>query len=123
MPRVWTGKEDIRGITKTARAAVCYSPLEISYRRNSGSPMFFVRLKIVWFTCFFSSRSQSLKLLSIMAAIRLEDEPDNIESTLTLALMDPKATASTNKSITADPLASSSWDKVVGFTHRKFTKL
>ncbi|XP_057771722.1 protein ROOT HAIR DEFECTIVE 3-like [Salvia miltiorrhiza] len=75
MPRVWTGKEDIRGITKTARAA-------------------------------------SLKLLSIMAAIRLEDDADNIESVLTLALMDPKAAASTNKSITADPLASSSWEKI-----------
>lgn len=23
MPRVWTGKEDIRGITKLARSAVC----------------------------------------------------------------------------------------------------
>lgn len=47
-----------------------------------------------------------------MAAIRLEDDADNVESTLTLALMDPKTAASTNKSITADPLASSSWDKV-----------
>ncbi|XP_042024021.1 protein ROOT HAIR DEFECTIVE 3 homolog 1-like [Salvia splendens] len=75
MPRVWSGKEDIRGITKTARAA-------------------------------------SLKLLSIMAAIRLEDDADNIENLLSLALMDPKAAASANKSITADPLASSSWDKI-----------
>lgn len=23
MPRIWTGKEDIRAITKTARSAVC----------------------------------------------------------------------------------------------------
>ncbi|XP_047961737.1 protein ROOT HAIR DEFECTIVE 3 homolog 1-like [Salvia hispanica] len=75
MPRVWTGKEDIRGITKTARSA-------------------------------------SLKLLSIMSAIRLEDDGDNIESLLSLALMDPKAAASGNKSITADPLASSSWEKI-----------
>lgn len=83
--------------------------------------IFFIRLKIVWFCCIlFSSRGQSLKLLAIMSAIRLDDEADNIESTLTLALMDPKAAASTNKSITADPLASSSWDKVVSFTHRRF---
>ncbi|KAL7140299.1 hypothetical protein ABFS83_09G111900 [Erythranthe nasuta] len=75
MPRIWTGKEDIRAITKTARSA-------------------------------------SVKLLSIMAAIRLDDEADNIESTLSLALVDPKAAASTNKSISADPLASSTWDKV-----------
>ncbi|XP_042052423.1 protein ROOT HAIR DEFECTIVE 3 homolog 1-like [Salvia splendens] len=75
MPRVWTGKEDIRGITKTARSA-------------------------------------SLKLLSIMSAIRLEDDADNIESLLSLALMDPNAAASGNKSITADPLASSSWEKI-----------
>ncbi|KAL0319386.1 UNVERIFIED_CONTAM: protein ROOT HAIR defective [Sesamum angustifolium] len=75
MPRVWTGKEDIRAITKTARSA-------------------------------------SLKLLSVMAAIRLDDHADNIESTLSLALLDPKAAASTNRSISADPLASSSWNEV-----------
>ncbi|KAL2243237.1 protein ROOT HAIR DEFECTIVE 3 homolog 1 [Sesamum indicum] len=75
MPRVWTGKEDIRAITKTARSA-------------------------------------SLKLLSVMAAIRLDDHADNIESTLSLALLDPKAAASTNRSISVDPLASSSWNEV-----------
>ncbi|KAF2302858.1 hypothetical protein GH714_009534 [Hevea brasiliensis] len=42
MPRVWTGKEDIRTITKDARSA-------------------------------------SLKLLSVMAAIRLDEKPDKIE--------------------------------------------
>ncbi|KAG8380094.1 hypothetical protein BUALT_Bualt07G0157900 [Buddleja alternifolia] len=75
MPRVWTGKEDIRAITKTARSA-------------------------------------SLKILSIMAAIRLDDDADNIENTLSLALVDPKAKASTNRSVSADPLASSSWDQI-----------
>ncbi|KAK4427337.1 protein ROOT HAIR defective [Sesamum alatum] len=75
MPRVWTGKEDIRAITKTARSA-------------------------------------SLKLLSVMAAIRLDDHTDNIESTLSLALLESQAAASTNRSISADPLASSSWDEV-----------
>ncbi|KAK6148718.1 hypothetical protein DH2020_016243 [Rehmannia glutinosa] len=75
MPRVWTGKEVIRAITKTARSA-------------------------------------SLKILSVMAAIHLDDDADNIESTLSLALVDPKAAASTNRSISVDPLASSSWDEV-----------
>ncbi|KAH9713397.1 protein ROOT HAIR DEFECTIVE 3 [Citrus sinensis] len=76
MPRVWTGKEDIRGITKLARSA-------------------------------------SLKLLSVMAAIRLDDETDNIESTLTLALVDSPSNAATNRSITNhDPLASSTWEQV-----------
>ncbi|KAI3455556.1 hypothetical protein Pfo_012219 [Paulownia fortunei] len=75
MPRVWTGKEDIRAITKTARSA-------------------------------------SLKLLSVMAAIRLDADADNIESTLSLALVDPKSAASTNRSISVDPLAASSWDEV-----------
>ncbi|KAK6128020.1 hypothetical protein DH2020_038223 [Rehmannia glutinosa] len=75
MPRVWTGKEDIRAITKTARSA-------------------------------------SLKLLSVMAAIRLDDDADSIENTLSLALIDPKSGAATNRSISGDPLASSSWDEV-----------
>lgn len=76
MPRVWTGKEDIRAITKTAR-------------------------------------SSSLKLLSVMAAIRLDDEADSIEKTLALALVDSKGSASTNKSFpSVDSLASSTWDEV-----------
>ncbi|CAM8993548.1 unnamed protein product [Rhodiola kirilowii] len=76
MPRVWTGKEDIRGITKNARVA-------------------------------------SLKLLSVMAAIRLEDEPDNISKTLSAVLVDSSGAASSNRSITmGDPLASSKWEEV-----------
>ncbi|XP_022844460.1 protein ROOT HAIR DEFECTIVE 3-like isoform X1 [Olea europaea var. sylvestris] len=74
MPRIWTGKEDIRAITKTARSA-------------------------------------SLKLLSVMAAIRLDDEADTVENKLSLALLDPKA-GTTNKSSSMDPLASSTWDEV-----------
>ncbi|XP_027334316.1 protein ROOT HAIR DEFECTIVE 3 isoform X2 [Abrus precatorius] len=77
MPRVWTGKEDIRAITKTARTA-------------------------------------SLKLLSVMAAIRLDDDDsDNIEKILAVALVDSSASSVTNRSITVvDPLASSSWEQV-----------
>ncbi|XP_057505001.1 protein ROOT HAIR DEFECTIVE 3-like [Actinidia eriantha] len=77
MPRVWTGKEDIRAITKMARSA-------------------------------------SLKLLSVIAAIRLDDDDDdNIEKTLAVALVDTRSGATTNKSITSDdPLASSTWAEV-----------
>ncbi|XP_023642602.1 protein ROOT HAIR DEFECTIVE 3 isoform X1 [Capsella rubella] len=76
MPRVWTGKEDIRAITKMARSA-------------------------------------SLKLLSVMAVIRLNDELDNIEKTLTLALFNSTSNNTTSKSIsTIDSLASSTWEQV-----------
>ncbi|KAF7843484.1 protein ROOT HAIR DEFECTIVE 3-like [Senna tora] len=77
MPRIWTGKEDIRAITKTAR-------------------------------------SSSLKLLSVMAAIRLDDEDaDNIEKTLAVALVDSSGSAVKDRSIAVvDPLASSTWEKV-----------
>ncbi|KAL6005921.1 Cell wall protein rhd3 [Asimina triloba] len=76
MPRVWTGKEDIRAITKTARSA-------------------------------------SLKLLSVMAAIRLDDNADNIDKTLSLTLGEPGSSGVTNRSVTSlDPLASSTWEEV-----------
>ncbi|PKI43966.1 hypothetical protein CRG98_035642 [Punica granatum] len=78
MPRVWTGKEDIRAITKTARSA-------------------------------------SLKLLSVMAAVRLDNEVDNIEKSLSLALLDSKSGSTvTDRSIISqgDPLASSTWEEV-----------
>lgn len=48
-----------------------------------------------------------------MTVIRLGDETDNIEKTLTVALMDPTKNETSKKSITAsDPLASSTWDEV-----------
>ncbi|XP_057978445.1 protein ROOT HAIR DEFECTIVE 3 isoform X1 [Malania oleifera] len=76
MPRIWSGKEDIRAITKTARSA-------------------------------------SLKLLSVMAAIRLDDDADGIENTLSLALVDTTSSSTTSRSTTSfDPLASSTWEKV-----------
>ncbi|KAK1362827.1 Protein ROOT HAIR DEFECTIVE 3-like [Heracleum sosnowskyi] len=75
MPRIWTEKEDIRAITKTARAA-------------------------------------SLKMLSVMSAIRLDDETDNIENTLALALVDSNSGSASNKAGSLDALASSTWEKV-----------
>ncbi|KQK08393.1 protein ROOT HAIR DEFECTIVE 3 [Brachypodium distachyon] len=76
MPRVWTGKEDIKAITKTARSA-------------------------------------SMKLLSTMAAIRLDEDVDNIDNTLSLALVDSARPGTTDRSIQSlDPLASSSWERI-----------
>ncbi|KAJ9168585.1 hypothetical protein P3X46_020087 [Hevea brasiliensis] len=79
MPRVWTGKEDIRTITKDARSA-------------------------------------SLKLLSVMAAIRLDEKPDKIENVLFSSLMDGSVAVSSSQDrsvgATSDPLASSTWQQV-----------
>lgn len=48
-----------------------------------------------------------------MAVIRLEDELDNIEKTLTLALVNSTSNNATSKSIsTIDSLASSTWEQV-----------
>ncbi|CAN6545844.1 unnamed protein product [Malus baccata var. baccata] len=79
MPRVWTGNEDIKSITKDARTA-------------------------------------SLKLLSTMAAIRLDEKPDNIENVLVSSLVDGTGTVSSSQNRklgpSTDPLASSSWEEV-----------
>lgn len=57
---------------------------------------------------------QSLKLLSVMAAIRLDDgDTDDIEKTLAVALLDSPSSAVKDRSITTvEPLASSSWEQV-----------
>jgi hypothetical protein len=54
-----------------------------------------------------------MKLLSTMAAIRLEEDGDNIENTLSVALVDASRPGTTDRSIQlSDPLASSSWERV-----------
>lgn len=58
---------------------------------------------------------QSLKLLSVMAALRLDDDDSGeIDSTLSSALLNiPSSSNTKDRSIVAtDPLASSSWEKV-----------
>ncbi|KAI0516348.1 hypothetical protein KFK09_009020 [Dendrobium nobile] len=75
MPRVWTGKEDVRMITKDARAA-------------------------------------ALKLLSVMAAIRLDDKTDNIEKILNSSLLDSQASIEKGIKSSADPLASATWPEI-----------
>ncbi|XP_045804709.1 protein ROOT HAIR DEFECTIVE 3 homolog 2 isoform X2 [Trifolium pratense] len=79
LPRVWTGNEDIRAITRDARSA-------------------------------------SMKLLSDMAAIRLDEKPDNIERVLDLSLINKTSAAAssqyTDREVSMDPLASSTWEEV-----------
>ncbi|GKV00869.1 hypothetical protein SLEP1_g13481 [Rubroshorea leprosula] len=59
-----------------------------------------------------TARTASLKLLSIMAAICLDDTADNIEYILSLALVDTKNNASDKSITTADPLAASTSEQV-----------
>jgi len=47
-----------------------------------------------------------------MAAIRLEEDSDKIENTLSLALVDSGNTAGTRSIQSVDLLASSSWEEV-----------
>ncbi|KAL3851566.1 hypothetical protein ACJIZ3_013448 [Penstemon smallii] len=78
MPRVWTGKEDIKAITKEAR-------------------------------------SESLKLLSAMAALRLDERKDSIEKVLFSSLIDetePILLRNRGIGVSGDPLASSTWEEV-----------
>ncbi|XP_061366903.1 protein ROOT HAIR DEFECTIVE 3 homolog 2 [Gastrolobium bilobum] len=79
LPRVWTGKEDIRAITRDARSA-------------------------------------SLRLLSDMAVIRLDEKPDHIEGVLHSSLIDKSGAAAssqyTSREALVDPLASSTWEEV-----------
>ncbi|BFG28353.1 hypothetical protein CerSpe_146270 [Prunus speciosa] len=62
------------------------------------------------------ARSASLKLLSVMAAIRLEEKPDNIEKLLFSSLMDGTVTVSSSQdrriAASTYPLASSTWEGV-----------
>lgn len=78
MPRVWTGKEDIRAITKDARSA-------------------------------------SLKILSTLAAIRLDEKSDDIENVL-FSLSDGTVSVPSSKDrsigASSDSLASSTWKEV-----------
>ncbi|KAH9795747.1 protein ROOT HAIR DEFECTIVE 3 [Citrus sinensis] len=109
LPRVWTGKEDIRTITKDARAAVILHDFLINGRSTTCS-------MIISDFSFTITLVQSLRLLSVMAAIRLDEKPDKVESLLFSSLMDGTAAASLprDRSIgdSVDPLASSMWEEV-----------
>lgn len=56
---------------------------------------------------------QALKLLSVMAAIRLDENPDKIESTLLSTLMDAPIPQEMKPVTSTDPLASSTWEEVL----------
>lgn len=67
---------------------------------------------------------QSLKLLSVMAVIRLDEKPDKIENILFASLMDGAVTVSSTRSreigTSTDPLASSTWEEVLFCGHLWF---
>lgn len=65
------------------------------------------------FRFIISTSLQSLKMLSVMSAIRLDGDSDNIENTLSLALVDSNSGSASNKAASSlDALASSTWEKV-----------
>lgn len=55
---------------------------------------------------------QALKVLAVLAAVRLDDRPDKIESILKSTLMDGSASRKRLEA-TADPLASMTWEEVL----------
>lgn len=61
-----------------------------------------------------NARSASLKLLAVMAALRLDEKPDNIEATLSSALTDGIGTAGSllegSSSSSVNPLVSNTWE-------------
>ncbi|KAJ0761552.1 hypothetical protein HanOQP8_Chr04g0151161 [Helianthus annuus] len=58
-----------------------------------------------------TARTSALKLLAVLAAIRLEDYNDRIETVLIQALADPTNVADKNSNL-QNPLATSKWDKI-----------
>ena len=56
---------------------------------------------------------QALKLLSVMVAIRWDDEPDRIESILTSTLLEGSVVSKIAHAASADPLASTTWEEVI----------
>lgn len=55
---------------------------------------------------------QALKVLSVLAALRLDDKPDKIESILKSTLMGGSASRKSLEAA-ADPLASNTWEEVL----------
>ncbi|KAK3120243.1 hypothetical protein QOZ80_9AG0684230 [Eleusine coracana subsp. coracana] len=59
------------------------------------------------------ARLVALRLLSVMAAIRLDDKPDNIEQALVTVLLDGGPLSQKRSTeFSYDPLASSTWEEV-----------
>lgn len=55
---------------------------------------------------------QALRILSVMAAIRLDDKSDRIEDILNTTLADGPKTQERSIAALTDPLASSTWEEV-----------
>ncbi|PNT62369.1 hypothetical protein BRADI_4g02450v3 [Brachypodium distachyon] len=59
------------------------------------------------------ARSAALKLLSVLAIIRWDDNPDRIENMLTSTLLDGSVEAKSSSASHSDPLASTTWEEVL----------
>lgn len=111
LPRLWTGKEDIKSTTLEARSEV-FARIWFFYC-SSWTVWLCPELEVSYH--FFVYLEQSLKLLSMLAAIRLDEKSDRIENILFSRLLEGKISFSSRKSNIADscdPLASSSWEEV-----------
>ncbi|RXH98786.1 hypothetical protein DVH24_011111 [Malus domestica] len=91
--------------------------VETKAREEAGKIM--IHMKDRFATVFnydSNSMPRSLKLLSTMAAIRLDEKPDNIENVLVSSLVDGTVTVSSSQNrklgSSTDPLASRSWEEV-----------
>ncbi|KAF8700072.1 hypothetical protein HU200_034433 [Digitaria exilis] len=58
------------------------------------------------------ARLEALRLMSVMAAIRLDDKPDKIDRALITALLNGGPFSKRSIEFTYDPLASSTWEEV-----------
>jgi protein SEY1 len=56
---------------------------------------------------------QALKLLSVMATIRWDDEEDRIENILISTLLEGSVVSKIASAAHADPLASTTWEDVI----------
>ena len=59
---------------------------------------------------------QALKLLSILAAIRLDEKPDNVEHILRSTLIDGPVLQARSIEAPTDPLTVSTWEEVLFIT-------
>ena len=55
---------------------------------------------------------QALKILSVLAAIRLEDKEDQVENILYSTLLDGSVSKARSIGASTDPLSSSTWEEV-----------
>ncbi|KAL3720856.1 hypothetical protein ACJRO7_005633 [Eucalyptus globulus] len=98
----------LAGIKDHARGVV-----EAEAREKAPQVLLYMKGQFVTLFSYDADHMQrSLKVLSVMAAVRLDDERDNIERTLSAALLDTKPNATVRSIATVDPLAFGIWKEI-----------